>query len=333
MSGQFDLANTDYNDTSQWHRQTNEFSVAPVFDPAAQPVTVAFADTVKLPNNYATPNYTVGWVGQETVDLQKGNVILDGATLYQYVGGYVGSGADGVGFSLTDANIQANLSNFRVIGGQGGKVYVYLGAVGNLSLQLTDYTDPALWEIYVPQYAGSPNQPTNVVSNYTALGGGATLSYNNPKTLTTGDTVTLDQTYDTPTYTVGAGSGIENLRVGNVILDGTTLYRYVGGYVGSGGDGVGFSLTDANIRANLRNFRVIGGISGNTYTYIGSGAQVDLPTPITTMPRTGNATLYCIPPIPVLIPRPSPFNWLLATSCGSLGATTRLITQSARSGT
>ena len=110
----------------------------------------------------------------------------------------------------------------------------------------------------------------DIVPTYTALGGGATPSYHNPQNLETGDAVLLDETYDTLDYTVGAGSGTVDLQTGNVILDGATLYRYVG----TGANA--FSLTDANITSDPTDFKVVGGVSGDIYTYIGSGAQVDL---------------------------------------------------------
>ena len=267
---QVDLANTDYTDASNWGRVENLY-----VEPAAGSVaTLGIGDLVRLRPDYATPKYTVGAAGQATVNLQTGDVIADGSTLYRY------NGNDTSNFSLTDQAITADTTDFKTIGGQGGATYENAGPAGQVDLNNTDYTLPGRWKPFSTDAAAASVQtpvqatlttsgPVNIVSTYTALGGGATPSYSNPQNLKTGDAVTLDNTYDTPTYKVGRPTSV-NLQTGNVIQDGATLYRYVG----TGANA--FDLSDANIQANLTNFRVIGGISGDIYTYIGAGAQVDL---------------------------------------------------------
>src|SRR5262249_17270366 len=88
---------------------------------------------------------------------------------------------------------------------------------------------------------GAPN-PLRPSATYTALGGTPATQYNNLQALQAGDKVTLQANYDTPTFTVGApGQLTVNLQNGNVVEDGTTLYRYFGPPRNN------FSLTDGNI--------------------------------------------------------------------------------------
>src|SRR5262249_6802975 len=78
-------------------------------------------------------------------------------------------------------------------------------------------------------------------------------------------TVHLDADYDTPDYTVGtgaAGAGPVNLLTGDAVQDGAQTYRYVGA-------GASLSLTDASIKGDPTDFKAIGGISGDIYTYVG----------------------------------------------------------------
>ena len=91
----------------------------------------------------------------------------------------------------------------------------------------------------------------------------------------------LDNNYDTVTDTVGSAGPDVTVNTGDVVADGTTLYRYIGSAAAS------FDLTgDATATAapdftDATNWAQIGGTSGATYQYIGSGsatapAQIDL---------------------------------------------------------
>ena len=169
--------------------------------------------------DFATPDYTVGAVGQATVNLQTGDVIADGSTLYRYNGANIGN------FRLTDQAITGDTVDFIAIGGQGGATYEYVGPDPRTDFLVTNY-NTSNW-IPVTTNAAVAGR-VNIVSTHTALGGGATPSYHNPQNLEKGDTVLLDKTYDTPTFTVTGRPTSVNLQTGNVIQDGATLYRYVG---------------------------------------------------------------------------------------------------------
>ncbi|HLZ10071.1 MAG TPA: hypothetical protein VKT80_15885, partial [Chloroflexota bacterium] len=222
------------------------------------PQDLVTGNTVMLDATYDTPTYTVGAAGQARVNLQTGDVVDDGGTLYRYTG----SGANG--FALTHLHITGDPTNFVTIGGTSGDTYTYIGSgASQVDLANTDYSDAANWKL--------------VPNNFTALASG-NAPFSNPQTVNFGDMVTLDPGYATPDFTVGAvGESSVNLRAGDVVQDGSTLYRYGGANANS------FVLTDANIQAaiqgNPSSFTAIGGESGATYQYMGSsanGTSIDL---------------------------------------------------------
>src|SRR5262249_7629817 len=143
-----------------------------------------------------------------------------------------------------------------------------------VDLANTDYTNLALWNPVTTGAAqtSAPGTPVtgdrDIVSTYTALGGGAAPSYNNLQSPAPGATVHLDADYDTPDYTVGAGAagaGRVNLQPGDVVQDGAETYRYVG-------PGESLSLPDARIKSDPADFKAMGGISGDPYPFVGPAA-------------------------------------------------------------
>ena len=118
-------------------------------------------------------------------------------------------------------------------------------------------------------------------------------SFSDLETAVTGNTVTLDAGYDTPTYTVGAsGDATVNLQTGDVIQDGTTLYRYTAPAKAI------FSLTDANIKgAGYRIFVTVGGTAGDTLYLHRPWARTRAISPTPTIPtccklETGGEQFY-----------------------------------------
>src|SRR5262249_10134785 len=85
---------------------------------------------------------TVGAPGAGSVNLKTGDVIADGSTLYRY------EGADTVNFSLTDSAITGDPTDFKVIGGQNGATYEFVGATGSVVvLGSTNYDDSSVWNL------------------------------------------------------------------------------------------------------------------------------------------------------------------------------------------
>ena len=87
--------------------------------------------------------------------------------------------------------------------------------------------------------------------------------------------MSVESGYDTPAYTVGttpATNSSVTLNAGDVIADGSNLYRYVGT------SGTAFDLTtDSKITTDTTDFKQIGGAGGQTYVYIGAAkSSVDL---------------------------------------------------------
>ena len=107
--------------------------------------TIVSGDTVQLDADYDTPDYTVGASGEGTVNLQTGDVIKDGATLYRYDG----NGADN--FSLTDHAITTDTTDFKVVSGQNSGTYQYVGQNPHNPIYLanTNYNGPA-WVLVTP---------------------------------------------------------------------------------------------------------------------------------------------------------------------------------------
>ena len=98
----------------------------------------------------------------------------------------------------------------------------------------------------------------------TPTGGGVV----NDQTLVFGNMVQIAAGYDTPTYTVGA-AGLSSvvLNPGDVIADGSTLYRYIG----AGTKTVDLA-TDPGLAADPTDYAVIAGQEGATYKYMGPPA-------------------------------------------------------------
>ena len=257
---QVDLASTDYTNTAVWNLVTQKGAAAGVQTSAparaatsdlitptytalgggAKPIynnpqDLAKGNTVFLDARYDTPTYSVG-PNSRSVTLRTGNVIQDGPTLYRYVGT-----APAANFALTDDFFikTAVGTLFEVIGGMSGRAYTYIGSgASQVDLANTDYTNAANWKL--------------VPNDFTALAQGAD-PFSNTQTVSFGDQVQVDAGYNTPKYKVGAvGEGIVNLQTGDVIEDGSTLYRYDGKNTNN------FSLTDANITNNPTSFVKVG---------------------------------------------------------------------------
>ena len=261
---QVDLANTDYTG-SDWKLVPNNFTALTGGNNAVTNTkTVNFGDTVKLDPGYATPDYTVGAVGEGTVNLLTGDVIQDGSTLYRYTGG--GASA----FQLVHSAITG--SNFKLIGGTSGATYQYMGGTPtSYDLANTNYTDLGYWKLVTTNAAPKGVKLTPAPEpDQTALGS-SPANFSNTQTLHTDNTVKVDEGYDTPTYTIGSSNPASTtLKKGDVVADGDTLYRYNG----SGGS---FDLqSDPGLGSNS-SFKVIGGEAGTTYKYKGTdGASLDL---------------------------------------------------------
>ena len=153
----------------------------------------------------------------------------DGSTLYRYDGT-----ATLTNFSLTDTNIQAanqsTAGSFVAIGGQGGKTYQYMGSPAGTSIDLANtdaYTNPVLEARHHQRCSRGCRRPRRLAApTYTALGS-TPANFSNSQTLKNGDTVSVDEGYDAPTYTVGSSNPASTtLKKGDVIKDGDTLYRY-----------------------------------------------------------------------------------------------------------
>ena len=217
-----------------------------------------FGDTVTLNPGYDAPDFTVGATGEGTVNLQTGDVIQDGSTLYRYNGGAHNN------FALTDGAITGDTTDFKLVGGTNGATYEYMGGTATaIDLANTNYTNLGYWKVVTTDAAPAGVKTTPAPANYTALGS-SPGNFSNPQTLAVGDTVTLDNNYDTPTYTIGSSNpDSTTLNKGDVIADGDTLYRYTG----SGG---GFDLQSDPGLASNTDFTVIGGDGGTTYVYGGS---------------------------------------------------------------
>ena len=147
---QVDLANTDYTDSANWKLVPNNFAALAhgAGTPFSNSQTVNFGDLVQLDAGYATPDYTVGAVGQATVNLRAGDVIQDGAALYRY------NGANQNNFSLTDAAITGDTTDFKLVGGTNGATYEYMGGTAaTLDLANTNYTDLGYWKLITTNVA------------------------------------------------------------------------------------------------------------------------------------------------------------------------------------
>ena len=293
------LADVDYSATANWQQVPNTFQAFGANGAAGNnPVTLQFGDLVQINPGYADPDYTVtnGSTGPTSQSLSLGDVIQDGSTLYRYVGSSGGSlnlqnGNFTASGSQTSAAIGSDTTDFTVIGGTDGATYRYLGATNsaaasNVDLSNTNYDNLGYWQLVTPTdlVPGGLKTQAPGTTNYDALGSSPS-NFSNPTTLNIGDTVTLDSSYDTPTYTVANdGSTGQSLSLGNVIQDGDTLYRYVGSggslnlqtgsYTASG------SQTSASIASDTTDFKVIGGTDGTTYTFNGpsatTGTSLDL---------------------------------------------------------
>ena len=262
-ASQVDLANTDYTDASNWKLVSNTFTaLAQSLSPFSNTQTVAFGDLVQVDPGYATPDYTVGAAGEGTVNLRAGDVIQDGSTLYRY------NGANQNNFALTDQAITADTTDFKVVGGQSGATYEYMGGTPtSLDLANTDYSNLGYWKLITTNAAPSGVKTTPPV---TALGSNPS-DFSNVQTVNNGDVITVDEGYDTPTYTIGSSNpSSTTLKKGDVIADGDTLYRYTG-------SGEALDLkTDPGLATNS-DFTVIGGDAGKNYQFQGAdGTSVDL---------------------------------------------------------
>ena len=261
---QVDLANTNYNDGSNWKLVPNSFTaLAEGANPFSNTRTVNFGDTVTLNPGYATPDFTVGATGEGIVQLQNGDVIDDHGTLYRYGGAARNNFALGDGTAITTGPLAGD---FHLVAGTGGATYQYMGASSNgtsIDLANTNYTNLGFWKLVTTNAAPAGVKTTPAPDNYTALGD-LPGDFSNPKTLADGDTVTLDSNYDKPTYTIGTSNPTSTaLNKGDVVADGDTLYRYTG-------SGASFDLkTDPGLASNS-DFTAIGGDGGTTYVYGGS---------------------------------------------------------------
>ncbi len=267
---QVDLANTDYTDTSNWKLASNSFTALATGNaPFSNTQTVSFGDTVTLDPGYDTPDFTVNATGESTVNLRNGDVIDDGGALYRF-----NSTTPQNGFTLTDDAIKnGSLKNdFTIIGGTGGATYEYMGSSSNgtpIDLANTNYTNLGFWKLVTTNAAPAGVKTSPAPNTFTALGS-TPSGFSNSQSVAPSDTVTLDENYDDPTYTVGSSNPASTtLKKGDVIDDGGTLYRYTA----SGGD---FDLKDGS-QITGGDFTVIGGDDGATYTYKGTSTQtIDL---------------------------------------------------------
>ena len=119
--------------------------------------TVATGDTVQLGANYDAATDTVGSNGPDT-QVNPGDVVLDGTTLYRYVGSSA-QVCDLTGDpTATAAPNFSDSTTWAQIGGTAGAIYQYVGTAGSVDLNNTDYTNTADWQLVQPalyRYVGT----------------------------------------------------------------------------------------------------------------------------------------------------------------------------------
>ncbi|HEY1749492.1 MAG TPA: LEPR-XLL domain-containing protein, partial [Xanthobacteraceae bacterium] len=255
-TGNVDIYNSNYANTSLWQLTNSTTPSSGVHNN----VNLTTGNTVQLASNYdvVTPGDQVGFGAADT-PVDTGDVIADGTYLYRYIG----ASPINVDFSSggTVPNFASDHSNWAQIGGSSGAVYQYIGtSPASFDLNNTDYNNAADWAVVSnTSTTPGPNPPS---SNLVAL--------------TSGQTVQLAGNYDTVASgdVVGSGSANTAVNAGDVIQDGSTLYRYIGPAATTVDFANGGTLP--NFASDSTDWAVIGGTNGAVYQYTGPAANVDL---------------------------------------------------------